>query len=410
MIPQAKPQVPPPTPNEQKFAAIGNEKYTPALAKLTDLELAIKMNQDARLALAHQAQRIQGNLDLLKQHQQQDVQLEQQTKKLQADYEKAKTEVEAAQKESKNKILEEAKKNPLESTPEDIDRLNHLKKMIKLNDDARLTLAHQAQKAMGNPQLIQHYNNQDKQLEKEKVEYIAMALGLEAQLAAGRKDDTKPAERHEKGVKDQVNLRTEQITTDAKMIKDLDLALKLNETARTKLANKAQNAAGNPQLLLQYHQQDLQLEEEKQMLKMEQEALKTKLSMVKDEKDPYKATAHLAALESTPENLEKLNKLKAEVDKIRAEQAEVAKQAESVDYKNEEEKYLEIHKKDVALEVKALAKEEQIKAMEAQLAAGEKQVNEPEKPSQTDSLSQIKQQLQQLVQLLLSLLGGGIRF
>ncbi len=67
------------------------------------------------------------------------------------------------------------------------------------------------------------------------------------------------------------------VQTDYRMLSDLELAIKLNQDARLALAHQAQEAAGNPQLLLLYHQQDVQLEQEQKRLEMEYSALKTKL-------------------------------------------------------------------------------------------------------------------------------------
>ena len=67
------------------------------------------------------------------------------------------------------------------------------------------------------------------------------------------------------------------VQTNYRLLSDMELAIKLNEEARLALAHQAQEAIGNPELLLMYHQQDVQLEQELKRLEMEYEALKTKL-------------------------------------------------------------------------------------------------------------------------------------
>lgn len=67
------------------------------------------------------------------------------------------------------------------------------------------------------------------------------------------------------------------VQTDYRMLSDLELAIKLNQEARLALAHSAQEAIGNPELLLMYHMQDVQLEQELKRLEMEYSALKTKL-------------------------------------------------------------------------------------------------------------------------------------
>ncbi|OGI01942.1 MAG: hypothetical protein A2Y25_02950 [Candidatus Melainabacteria bacterium GWF2_37_15] len=67
------------------------------------------------------------------------------------------------------------------------------------------------------------------------------------------------------------------VQTDYRMLSDIELAIKLNQDARLALAHSAQEAVGNPDLLLQYHQQDVQLEQELKRLEMEYSALKEKL-------------------------------------------------------------------------------------------------------------------------------------
>lgn len=79
---------------------------------LSDLELAIKLNWDARLALAHQAQEAVGNPELLLMYHQQDVQLEQELKRLEAEYQAVKTRLESEQKMRNDAIKRGFKINP----------------------------------------------------------------------------------------------------------------------------------------------------------------------------------------------------------------------------------------------------------------------------------------------------------
>lgn len=67
------------------------------------------------------------------------------------------------------------------------------------------------------------------------------------------------------------------VQTNYRLLSDMELAIKLNQEARLALAHQAQEAIGNPELLLMYHQQDVQLEQELKRLEMEYSALKTKL-------------------------------------------------------------------------------------------------------------------------------------
>jgi len=67
------------------------------------------------------------------------------------------------------------------------------------------------------------------------------------------------------------------VSVDLRMLSDIELAIKLNQDARLALAHQAQEAMGDPQLLLMYHQQDVQLEQEYHKLQMEYEALKAKI-------------------------------------------------------------------------------------------------------------------------------------
>ncbi len=79
---------------------------------LSDLELAIKLNEDARLALAHQAQEAGGNTQLLLMYHQQEVKLEQELKRLEMEYQAIKTRLESDQKMKKDAIERDFKITP----------------------------------------------------------------------------------------------------------------------------------------------------------------------------------------------------------------------------------------------------------------------------------------------------------
>lgn len=79
------------------------------------------------------------------------------------------------------------------------------------------------------------------------------------------------------------------VSTDLRMLSDIELAIKLNQDARLALAHQAQQAQGNPEALMALHQQDVQLEQEYHQLQMEYEAIKTKIEEDKKrEKDGIK--------------------------------------------------------------------------------------------------------------------------
>lgn len=62
-----------------------------------------------------------------------------------------------------------------------------------------------------------------------------------------------------------------------KILSDLEMAIKRNQDDRLALAHQAQEAIGNPELLLALHKQDMELKKELRRLRMEYSALKAKL-------------------------------------------------------------------------------------------------------------------------------------
>ncbi|OGI03967.1 MAG: hypothetical protein A2Y25_01045 [Candidatus Melainabacteria bacterium GWF2_37_15] len=203
------------------------------LAKeLSDTQLAIKLNQDAQLVLDKQEQEAAADPDKVLEYHQQSVAMEAELKRLEMQQQALSQEYTAISSQS----------NPYQQSPREIA----IEVELYNNNKQRLTLAHSAQEAVGNPELLAQLHEQDLALEQKKT-----ALEAEKQALSGG--------------------------TSSTAVSPASIQAELNslQSQRIELVQKAQDAVGNPELLMQIHQEDLALEQKKIALEEKQNAFNT---------------------------------------------------------------------------------------------------------------------------------------
>ncbi|OGI00930.1 MAG: hypothetical protein A2Y25_02870 [Candidatus Melainabacteria bacterium GWF2_37_15] len=230
--------------NEQKNHRIDEKvRLTKDLFKL-DEEIAKKQNE--RLELTNK-----------KQNGQEDVELE--TKILSLEM----------QRDAVSKLLEDMDKGdasykeaaslaPLESTPENLAKLDTLNEQKANLLKQRQDLSRKAQESVGNPELMEKLHRQDQELELKDLKVNEEIKAMEAQLSAGK------------------NPEAGKLNIDYKTIgkrNDILAHISATEQKRLAMSNQIQHAVGNPDILEKYLERDMAYEQEIQGLKAELDAL-----------------------------------------------------------------------------------------------------------------------------------------
>ncbi len=228
---------------------------------LSDLELAIKQNNDARNALAKQAEEAKDNPKLRLQYHAQEVAKEAEGNRLRKEMDAIKSSLNELQ-EDKTPYEEAAALAPLESTPENLAQVKVLKAQLKTKNQLRSEIAEESQEAIGDPQKLMMNHQKDTQLQAESTVLSEKIKFMEARLEAG-----KTPEDQKLNVTPEIIEKRNQILLDKKM----------NFDARMALAHQAQEAQGNPQLMLHYQMQDAQLQAEANKLDANLKALDEKI-------------------------------------------------------------------------------------------------------------------------------------
>ena len=136
---------------------------------------------------------------------------------------------------------------------------------MNLNTDARIALAHSAQEAIGNPDLLLQYQQQDTQLKQELArlqaeyqttnqEYTALSNQYNPYGLAARSADS-------------------TMQYDSARVAAIQAELASLQTQRGELLQKTEESERDPQLLLQYHQQEIEIQQKFIALEEEQRAL-----------------------------------------------------------------------------------------------------------------------------------------